>query len=124
MWLNKYQLMNPKDSAELEKNSAIYQFHKGLARELAEAKAYEDYKKEKQMEAAAYHLAGMKMAQGAGDMEACKKHGMLYDMHMKSMGLDPYNTLSKDFIELVNKVKPTKYKFSSHKADIFAIKQK
>jgi hypothetical protein len=122
-WMDNgaYPLVKPEHAQELEQNAAINEFGMKKPRAEAEAAAYADYKKRQHTEAAAHHLAGMKAAHGAGDMEAARKHSLMYNLHSKALGHEPVGPAHPDVIAHLN-AKPSKvYKFKPHHGDQLAL---
>jgi hypothetical protein len=74
----------------LDRMAAVNEFHHKQPRDVAEDGAYREYQKQQHIQAAATHLAGMKAAHGAGDMESARKHSRMYEMHLKKLGHSPY----------------------------------
>lgn len=122
-WMDRaeYPLVKPEHAEELEQNAAINEFGMKQPRAQAEAAAYEGYKKRQHTEAAAHHLAGMKAAHGAGDMEAARKHSLMYNLHSKAIGHEPVGPAHPDVIAHLSQ-KPSKvYKFKPHHGDQLAL---
>ena len=118
-WMDNqsYPLVKPQHAEELEQAAAINEFGDKKPRAEAEAAAYDAYKKRQHTEAAAHHLAGMKAAHGAGDMEAARKHSLMYDLHSKAIGHEPIGPAHPDVIAHLNG-KPSKvYRFKPHHGD-------
>lgn len=119
-WLGKYPLVKPQHAEELEQHAAVNEFGQKMPRAAAEAMAYGHYAKKQRVQAAAHHLAGMKAAQAAGDMESARKHGAMYALHSKALGHDVAGPAHPAVqAELANA--PGKYKFRAHAADALAL---
>lgn len=107
---------------DLNAYSAIYEYMHSMPQEEAEARAYSEYKSKQHAQAAAHHLSGMKAAQGAGDMEQARKHGAMYALHVKQLGLDPYGPVPPEIQTHVADPKREKvYKFKAHRGDSFLL---
>ncbi len=79
-------IASPKDHDDLEARAARHQFHGGLERSAADARAYAEYKSEQHAQAAAHHLKLSQNAVSAGDRESGEKHRSLFDMHVQALG--------------------------------------
>src|SRR4051812_36791507 len=88
-WLNRYQVAHPKHIRDLELAAAVNEFGHKQPRHEAELAAHQKYVTEQRTQAAGWHLAGMKAAHAAGDMESAQKHGAMYQIHMTALGLNP-----------------------------------
>jgi hypothetical protein len=122
-WLGngQYPLVKPEHAEELEQHAAVNEFGMKMPRDKAEAEAYKGYKDRQHKEAAAHHLAGMKAAHGAGDMEAARKHSLMYGLHSKAIGHEPVGPAHPDVIAHLSS-KPSKvYKFKPHHGDQLAL---
>lgn len=119
-WLDRHRILDPEHVSELETNAAVNEFHRGMPREEAERAAYEEYTKRHRLKAAAFHLLGMKSAQASGAEEEARKHYLLYDQHLKSIGLDSPGTVPPE-VEAAMRGDDHKapYRFRSHGADVF-----
>jgi hypothetical protein len=122
-WLNNaaYPLVKPEHAQELEQNAAVNEFGKKMPRAQAEADAYKGYKERQHVEAAAHHLAGMQAARGAGDMEAARKHGLMYNLHSKAIGHEPVGPAHPDVVAHMNAGPSKVYKFKAHHGDQLAL---
>lgn len=117
-WLGRL-ILAPEHGAELEQASAVNEYGLKMPRKEAESAAYADYEKRQRAEAAAHHLAGMKAAHAAGDLEAAQKHGLLYSMHVKALGEEPAGPAPSSVAALLQGAKV--YRFRPHKGDHFAV---
>lgn len=122
-WLGK-PIVSEDDKPDLEQRAAINEFGHKMPRHEAEAKAHEEYVREKRMDAAAHHLAGMRAAQGSGEMQEARKHGALYEMHMQALGLDHMGPVPAEIQARIGKTDQKVYKFKAHKGDLFALDKK
>lgn len=120
LWMNKYPVSSKDHIEELEQNAAIGQFHGGLPKEKAEAQAHKEYVQRERMKAAAHHLAGMKAAHIAGDLQTAKKHSDMYGHHMKALGHKEIGEPPASITGMANK-EPFKMRFRPHKGDMFAM---
>lgn len=120
-WLGR-PLADAEDVHDLETRAAIGEFHGKLPRHEAESKAYEEYVKDKRLEACAHHLAGVKAAHGAGDMDQARRHGMMYDLHMKALDLNPHEGVPPEVTARLNaEGRDPIYRFKAHRGDVFAL---
>jgi hypothetical protein len=91
-----------------------------MTRADAEHRAHHEYTKDKHREAAAYHLQGLKAAQAAGSQEEGHKHGLLYQLHMKKLGLNPMDAVPHEIQSLADK-QDKFYNFKPHRGDVFLL---
>lgn len=122
-WLDRFPITDPDHAHDLESRAAINEFHHKMPRSEAESKAHSDYVRDRHVEAAAHHLAGMKAAHGAGDMDAARKHSVMYNLHIKALGHDPISPPPQEVVAASKKETPSVYKFKPHKSDAFAIEK-
>lgn len=113
-----------KDHAhELEMDAALNEFGPSrLPRSHAEEKAYQEYTKRQHTEAAAHHLAGMRAAHAAGDMESARKHSVMYGVHSKALGHDPVGPAHPSVAAHLQG-NPGQVRFKPHRGDLFAIQK-
>lgn len=122
-WMGR-PILHEDHGHDLERRSAINEFHHKMPREQAEQSAHDDYVKEHRLKAAAHHLAGMKAAQAAGSHEDSKKHWMLYDTHLKALGLDSVGAVPPEIQKQMDNPDEKKvYKFKAHKGDLYALQE-
>lgn len=122
-WLGR-PILKDSDSGQLENSSALNEFDKGLPRQDAEAKAYEDYIREHREKAAAHHLAGARTAAAAGDNEAALKHHLLWTMHAKALGHPEVGQIPDSVkAHMDGDHKPNLYRFKPHAADMFSLQE-
>jgi hypothetical protein len=117
MWMGK-PISHEDHHGELELAAALNTHALKMPKGEAEAKAYKDYTDKQSKEAAGYHLAKIKEALAAGDKESAKKHGMLYNLHMKNLGLDPMSPPPDDVLHYSAKAANSEYKFKGHSNDV------
>lgn len=118
-WLGKP--ITHKDHIQgLEMDSAVNEFSNRMPRQQAEEKAYGDYTKQQQVEAAAHHLAGARAAHAAGDMESARKHSVMYNVHSKALGHEPVGPAHPAVTAHLAK-EPGQVKFKAHRGDLFAV---
>lgn len=121
LWQNR-PILHEDHKRDLDANSAIGEFISKIPKLDAENKAYDEYKRKHTQEAAAWHLQGMRSAQSSGDSDAMKKHGAMYSMHVKQLGLDPYGPVPPEIASVVSNPKRDKvYKFKAHRGDSFLL---
>jgi hypothetical protein len=109
---------------ELEHAAALNEFRDKMPRPEAEEKAHGDYVQRQHTEAAAHHLSGMKAAHASGDMEAARKHGVMYELHSKALGHKAVGPAHPDVLAHMEKKPGGVYKFKAHRGDLFAIDKK
>ena len=115
-------ILHPHHSAELEQAAAMHEFASGMPRKEAEEKAYQSYRKTQHEHAAAHHLRGLKSAYGSGDREDAKKHAVLYELHMKKLGHEPWRAVPPEIaLHLDNPLKEKVHKFRPTGADSFVL---
>jgi hypothetical protein len=112
-----------KDHAhDLDREAAMHEFGNKLPRAEAEEKAYESYKKDQHARAAAHHLQGMKAAHASGNMEEARKHGILYDQHVKGLGHESsIGPVPSSISRYVSEDDKGPYKFKAHHGDRFVL---
>jgi hypothetical protein len=120
---NGRKIAKEEDKHDLESRAAVFEFKHRMARPDAEHRAHHEYKQDKHREAAAYHLQGLKAAQASGSQEEGQKHGMLYQLHMKELGLDPMGPVPHEIQGLADKQEKF-YRFKAHRADGFLLQDK
>lgn len=125
-WLGR-PIGHSDHAQQLELDSALNEFGSKMPRQQAEDEAYKQYlfhpTKGQHALAAAHHLAGMKAAHGAGDMEAARKHSLMYGLHTKALGTDDSGVPPKGVQQILNSAPPKVYKFKAHRGDAFAVDQ-
>lgn len=120
-WLDRFPILHNDHVPDLETRAAVNEFQHKMPRHEAEASAHKQYVQDQLEDAAAHHLLGMKTSQGAGDMHAARKHGVMYGIVMKQLG---HSALDAPPPAIANKAKqqsPSLYSFKPHKADAFAL---
>jgi hypothetical protein len=123
-WLGR-PIVDAEDQHDLERRAAIHEFGSKMPRHEAEARAYEDYVRDRRLDAAAHHLAGVKAAQASGNMDEARKHGVLYELHMKALDLNPHGPVPPEVSSKLNgKDAPQIYRFKAHKGDHFALQDR
>jgi hypothetical protein len=120
-WLGK-PILDNAHVGQLELLAAANEFRDKLPRHQAEAKAYLDYVRDQRLEAAAHHLGGIKAASALGDMETARKHGTLYELHMKALGFNPMDAVPHEVMSKLNAPgRPSQARFKAHAGDTFAV---
>ena len=115
-------IADAEDVHALEQRSAIHEFNDKMPRAEAEDHAYSDYVKDRRLDAAAHHLAGMKAAHGVGDMDEARKHGVMYELHVKALGLNPHGPVPHEVSARLSSMEQGGiYRFKPHKGDIYAL---
>jgi hypothetical protein len=120
MWQQK-PVTDPDHVSLLERDAAINEFGHRLPKTEAEKKAYDDYVKDQRTDAAAFHLLGLKAAQGAGDREASEKHAIMYALHCKALGHEPVGAPHASILARMEKHPDKLYKFKAHRGDLYAL---
>lgn len=119
---NGNPIIHQQHAADLEQEAAMHEFKGGLPRQEAEHKAYQNYRKTQHLEAAAFHLRGMKSAQGSGDLDAAKSHGALYALHAEKLGFEPWKEPPPELkVHLDNPLKERVHRFKAHRGDSFVL---
>jgi len=113
-------IVKPEHAADLEREAALDEFHHKMPRAQAEEHAHLAYQKRLREEAAAHHLAGMRGAHAAGDLESARKHAMMYELHSKALGHDHVGPAHPSVVAMMES-KPFKARFKAHHGDVFAV---
>lgn len=112
------RILHDSHAGDLERGAALNEFESGHPRQEAERLAYEEYRRSHHQAAAAHHLRGMRAAQGSGDMDESRKHGIAYGLHLQALGLDPMDEVPAEIKALVDgDDRQPHYKFKTHKGD-------
>ena len=123
-WLGR-PIAHKDDTHDLETRAAIHEFHGQLPRHQAEQRAHDEYVKDKRLEAAAHHLSGLKAAQGAGQTEEARKHGALYELHLKALGHEPVGPVPPEVQQRLQAPdRDQLYRFRAHKGDVYALQER
>lgn len=117
VWLNRFPVLDAEHVPGLEAGAAAHEFRNGLPREQAEARAHEDYLKERALDAAAHHLVGIRAAHGAGDDHAARQHGDAYAAAMQAAGHNPFSPPPGVVLDRVKDARSKLYSFKAHPAD-------
>lgn len=121
-WDNKgvrRYVLDPDDVGGLEREAGVHEFIGGKPQAEAEEAAYQDYTRKNHMEAAAHHLTMMKAAQANGKYNDAHRHKLIYDMHLKSLGIESEDGKVPSEIDqfMQNPDAPRIIKYKPHKAD-------
>ncbi len=119
-WLDK-DILDPEHAHELEKAAAGFEFGDKMPRKAAEERAYREYRHENHRKSAAFHLRGMKSSHGSGDMDAARKHGAMFETHMKALGHEPWKELPADVAKHMKAADEPVHRFRAHAGDRFVI---
>lgn len=120
-WMGRYPIVDADHVHNLETMAAINEFSHKMPRDKAEEEAHRTYMREQLIEAAAHHLAGIRAAQGAGDTDSIKRHGVMYQLAMKGLGHDPLGEPPAEVVQHMKHQPQSVYKFKAHPADAFAM---
>lgn len=123
-WMDKHPILDPEHIHDLETKAAINEFHHKMPRDQAELAAHADYVQEQLENSAAHHLMGVKASQAAGDMDAARKHGMMYSLVLKKLGHDPVGLPPPSVVNRTKNPEHSIYRFKPHKADMFLLDEK
>jgi hypothetical protein len=110
---------------DLDRDAALHEFDGKLPRHEAEDKAYGEYKHQTHAKAAAHHLQGIKLAEAAGDNREGRKHGLMYQLHLKQLGHEPVGPVPKEVQQHLDAASGSEghkfYNFKPHRGDIFVL---
>ena len=122
---NGRPVLKPEHADELERDAAEYEFKDRLSRRHAEEKAYRKYRQHHHEKSAAFHLRGMRAAQGSNDSEAARKHSAMFEMHMKKLGHEPWREVPPEIQRHLkeDEVEPI-HRFRAHHGDRFVLEHK
>lgn len=124
MWSGK-PLVHADHAPDLDRAAAVYEMGADkLPRAAAEDRAHADYKKRQHIEAAAHHLGGMKAAVATGDIEAARKHGVMYELHSKALGHDTVGPAHPEVAARLARAPLGFQRFKAHRGDLFAVPEK
>ncbi len=117
-WLGR-QILDVNDIPHLEASAGIAEFRDRLPRQHAEEKAYQDYRREKALDAAAHHLSGIMSAHASGIPAAgavASDHGQAYADAMAILGHDPTGEVPKEVLDRRASAAPV-HRFKKHPGD-------
>jgi hypothetical protein len=120
-WLNKFDISSPEDVHDLERSSAVNQFHRGMDRPTAEQMAYDNYKRIQHCKAAAYHLDGVTKSSATGDNESKNKHHIMFNLHLAALGISPFQAVPPEIQAFRGQNTEQLTKFKSHQSDLFVM---
>lgn len=124
MWEGR-PIVDEAHAGDLSAHAASLEFDHHMDRHDAAQSAHEHYVRDQRMGAAAHHLAGIGAAQGAGDLEESRKHGAMFELHMRALGLDPAAPVPQEIqAKLASIDKKKLFRFKPHDADQFAISER
>jgi hypothetical protein len=122
VWLGRFPVLDESHADELDAAAAVHEFgDKRMPREAAEARAHQDYMRDRALDSAAHHLLGVRAAHASGHDEAATKHGEAYAGAMKAAGLNPFEPPHKDVLDRIKTKRPEVYAFKAHPADQFFV---
>jgi len=119
-WLGR-DILDQDHIHGLERDAALNEFGHKMPRDKAEEKAYEDYVRNKRIAAASHHYRGNKAALSVGDMDSARKHHVMYELHLKALGMDPHGPVPPAVMNHVEEEPMKLYRFKPHHGDAFAI---
>lgn len=120
---NQWPIFTPDDEKDLYRRSVVKEFHEKKPRRIADGESYAEWRKEAHAKAAAHHLRGMKAAQGAGDMKEARKHGDMYNSHLRILGEDPYGPVPESVKKHAGINEDSSfYHFKPHNSDSLIVK--
>jgi hypothetical protein len=120
-WMGR-DIADEHDGEHLERESALKEFSGKMHRGAAEDEAYGDYRKQQHAIAAAHHLTGMKLAEAAGDLKQGRKHGLMYELHLKALGHESVGPVPDEVHHHLRDNLPEKlYRFKPHPGDAFVL---
>lgn len=122
-WLEKFDILDQDHEHDLERISARHEFHSGLPREQAEQLAYQEYKRQQMVKAAAYHLDGVDSAKSLGDASSAQMHHNMYQLHCNALAINPLQAVSPEIMAQRGQSAPLA-KFTPHPADSFILSSK
>lgn len=93
-------ILHEAHAPELEARAAVHELGNGLAPQDAHERAYAEYLHGHMTRAAAHHLAGLRAAHAAGDVETAARHGMTYGVIMRTLGHDPHGAPPPEIHEM------------------------
>lgn len=122
IWLGR-PIFDESHREELEKQAAINEYIHGMPRNVAEEKAYADYKRRFHAEAAAHHLHGMNLGRALGGEEGAKlsaQHAACYQLHMRGLGYNAYDPVPPEVeacLGVIRAKEANRFKYTPHPAD-------
>jgi hypothetical protein len=117
---SSYTILHPDHAKELNARAGHLEFNEGKSKQEAEHIAHSEYAKKHHIDAAAFHLRGAQAAIASSDRDEAKKHGTMYNLHMKKAGLDPMAPAPKEITEHESN-KNRHYKFKAHSNDALVL---
>jgi hypothetical protein len=122
-WAGK-DIVDQDHAQLLDREAAVHEFEGKVPRHEAEDKTYGDYKRKQHAVAAAHHLRGMKVSVAAGDGREARKHGLMYQLHLQSLGHEPGGPVPdevRQYEHVASGDGIRVYKFKPHGGDIFVL---
>lgn len=123
LWLNRFPVSSHEHIRDLESLAAVNEFGPAkMPRHKAEEEAHKFYVTGEREQAAGHHLRGMKVAQAHGDTLSAQKHALLYQVHMRALGHNPYEAPPSHIAHASRQASPEmQYAFKPHSSDMFAV---
>lgn len=123
LWLNRFPVSNPEHIQDLESLAAVGEFGpQKMPRHKAEEEAHAFYQTGEREKAMAHHLRGMKVSQAHGDTESSQKHALMYAVHARALGHNPYDAPPSHVAHLARQPSSQmQYSFKPHESDVFAV---
>lgn len=115
------QVIDQQHVPQLEAEAAINEFSRGMSRQNAEHQAYQRYRRDRVLEAAAHHAQGLKTAMAAGQPDEAQRHGAMYVQNMRHLGLDPIGAIPEEVRSRMQAPdRQQLYRYKGHAADDFS----
>lgn len=122
-WMGR-RIVSKEHVGDLEHSAATHEFQHGHPRHEAERRAYEDYRRQHHLAAAAHHLQGSRSAQGSGDMDEARKHGLAYRLHLQALDMDPFDGVPEEIRALADGEAKPRHHFTAHKGDALLLDER
>lgn len=109
-------IVKAEDTADLDRDSMVFQTQHGMDKQHADIAAYDKYKKNQHAQAAGHHLSGLDRNKFCGTQNDVSKHLAMYLLHAKELGSGAYDPVKPE-IATYKKSLDT-WGFTPHPADI------
>lgn len=121
MWKGKYPMSDTTHVDDLQMRSDVYQHMHRLPEHEAQARAHADYRKDQIFAAAGHHWNGMKAASAAGNVDAAKKHGVMYTLALHQLGHKDPMSPPPEVLEAAKDPKSKIARFQAHPGDAYSM---